>query len=317
MAGIVPTLGSGTAPRGATALERSGPTIHTADNRIPFRLTEPLELPTMCFDLDSSPPIDPVAGADVESRSFELGAADGNRFRAFHARPARTTGNAVLVLPDVRGLHHYYEELAVRFAEIGVEAVAIDYFGRTAGADPRGDEFDYSPHVAEVTWEGLTADITAAAGFLRASTGVAAGVGADAAARAAVEDVRALFATGFCMGGRAAFDAATLGLGLAGVIGFYGWPIGPSRNGTPAPIEAVGSFECPVLAIFGAADQGIPLSAAQEFRDALAAADPRSEVVVEPDAPHSFFDRKQAEFRVQSNDAWERTRRFIDRFGAH
>jgi carboxymethylenebutenolidase len=271
----------------------------------------------MCFDLDSSPPIEPVAGADVEARSLELGATDGNRFRAFHASPARKTGNAILILPDVRGLHHYYEELALRFAEIGVEAVAIDYFGRTAGTGSRGDEFDYSPHVAAVTWEGLTADIRAVAEFLRPAAGSGAEAGAGTDAGAGAGDVRALFATGFCMGGRAAFDAATLGLGLAGVIGFYGWPTGPSRNGTPAPIEVIGSFECPVLAIFGAADQGIPVSAAQEFRDALAAADPRSEVVVEPDAPHSFFDRKQADFVVQSNDAWQRTRRFIDRFGAN
>ena len=278
----------------------------------------------MCFDLDSSPPIEPVPGAEVEARTLELGAADGNRFRAFHARPASSTGNAIIVLPDVRGLHGYYEELAQRFAEIGVEALAIDYFGRTAGTGERGDEFDHNPHVAQVTWDGLVADIHAAAAYLRSGAPAAATGLAIATAAAgpsghgdAEAPVRALFTTGFCMGGRAAFDTAALGLGLAGVIGFYGWPVGPSRNGSPAPIELIGSYECPVLAIFGGADQGIPVSAAQEFRDALAKADPRHEVVVEPDAPHSFFDRKQAEFRVQSNDAWERTRRFIDRFGAH
>jgi carboxymethylenebutenolidase len=262
----------------------------------------------MCFDRDSIPPIEPVAGAEVEARSLELGAADGNTFRAFHARPANGTGNAILILPDVRGLHHYYEELAVRFAEIGVDALAIDYFGRTAGTEPRGDDFDHNPHVAQVTWDGLVADIRAAAAHLRQPS---------VAGKSAAGPVRALFATGFCMGGRAAFDTATLGLGLAGVIGFYGWPVGPSRNGTPAPIEMIGGFECPILAIFGGADQGIPLAAAVEFRDALTKADPRHEVIVEPDAPHSFFDRKQAEFRAQSNDAWERTTRFIARFGSN
>ena len=78
-----------------------------------------------------------------------------------------------------------------------------------------------------------------------------------------------VFATGFCMGGRTAFLSATLGLGLAGVIGFYGWPGGPSRNDTPAPTEVVGRFECPVLGIFGGADQGIPIAVVQDFRDAL------------------------------------------------
>lgn len=256
----------------------------------------------MCFDLDSSPPIRPNAGAAVEKRSIEIGAADGNTFRAFHARPEETTGNAIVILPDVRGLHHYYEELAVRFAEIGVEAVAIDYFGRTAGTGERGDDFDSGPHVAQTTWAGLSADVAAAASYLR-------GTESDG-------DVRALFTTGFCMGGRNAFLSATLGLGLAGVIGFYGWPGGPARNDTPAPIEMVSQFECPVLGIFGGSDQGIPVAIVQQFRDALTAAGIAQEIVVEPDAPHSFFDRKQAEFQVQSDDAWGRVRRFIMDYGA-
>jgi dienelactone hydrolase len=41
------------------------------------------------------------------------------------------------------------------------------------------------------------------------------------------------------------------------------------------------------------------------------------DVVVEPDAPHSFFDRKQAEFQAQSDDAWARVQRFIEAHGAY
>jgi len=253
----------------------------------------------MCFDLDSVPPIRPAAGPAVDRESLTLRAADGNSFRAFHAWPLETTGRAIVILPDVRGLHHYYEELALRFAEIGVEAVAIDYFGRTAGTGDRGDDFDFGPHVAQTTWAGLSADIERAARYLKDDSGHGA---------------RSLFTTGFCMGGRNAFLSATLGLGLSGVIGFYGWPGGPSRNDTPAPIEVVDKFECPVLGIFGGADQGIPIAIVQQFRDALAAVGPDHEIVVEPDAPHSFFDRKQAEFQKQSDDAWARVGRFI---GAH
>jgi carboxymethylenebutenolidase len=97
----------------------------------------------MCFDLDSAPPIRPVSGAAVEHVSLTLHAADGNEFRAFHARPSNATGKAIVILPDVRGLRHNYEELA-----------AIDCFGRTAGAGERGDDFDYSHHVAQTTWPG-------------------------------------------------------------------------------------------------------------------------------------------------------------------
>ncbi len=253
----------------------------------------------MCFDLDSSPPIRPLAGAAVEHDSLTLHAADGNEFSAFHARPAAGTGKAIVILPDVRGLHHYYEELAVRFAEIGVEALSIDYFGRTAGTGSRGDDFDYGPHVAQTTWAGISADISSAAAFLRKSSGGAS-----------------LFTIGFCMGGRLAFLSSTLGLGLAGATGFYGFPGGPARNDTPAPIDVVGKIECPILGIFGGADQAIPIATIRQFRDALASAGIENEVVVEPDAPHSFFDRKQAEFQKQSDDAWSRVVGFVEAHGA-
>jgi carboxymethylenebutenolidase len=255
----------------------------------------------MCFDLDSAPPIRPVSSAAVEHVSLTLHAADGNEFRAFHARPSDATGKAIVILPDVRGLHHYYEELAVRFAEIGVEAVALDYFGRTAGVGERGDDFDYSQHVPQTTWAGLSADISAAAAYVR---GTRARTGS-------------LFTAGFCMGGRNAFLSATLGLGLAGVIGFYGFPGGSSRNDSPAPMDVASKFECPVLGIFGGADGAIPVATVQQFRDALIAAGVEQEIVVEPDAPHSFFDRKAADYQAQSDDAWNRVRRFIDSHGAH
>jgi len=80
----------------------------------------------MCFSEDSQPPISPVAGASVEHHALVLTAADGNRFAAFRADAAEPSGDAILVLPDVRGLFGYYEELALRFAEIGVDALALD-----------------------------------------------------------------------------------------------------------------------------------------------------------------------------------------------
>src|SRR4029079_1532310 len=120
----------------------------------------------MCFDLDSRPPIAPIAGGALDSTDLVLEAADGNRIRAFRARATTATGAGMLVLPDVRGLHPYYEELALRFAEIGIDALAIDSFGRTAGVEARGDAFEHMPHVTQLTWEGLAADVRAGAEHL-------------------------------------------------------------------------------------------------------------------------------------------------------
>ena len=88
----------------------------------------------MCFELDSLPPIPPLSGgAPVRSEDVTLEAADGTRFAAFVALPDEPGPVGVVVLPDVRGLYRFYEELALRFAERAYPSVAIDYFGRTAG----------------------------------------------------------------------------------------------------------------------------------------------------------------------------------------
>jgi carboxymethylenebutenolidase len=255
----------------------------------------------MCFDHDSRPPIAPIAGGAIDGAIVELTARDGNRFAAFRARPSSVAPAAVVILPDVRGLHPYYEELALRFAERGVEAIAIDWFGRTAGAARRGEDFEYLPHVTQTTWAGISADIEAAV------TAVRGDPGSDD------ERPQAVFTLGFCMGGRMSFLAATLGLDLAGVIGLYGTLAGPWRNDAPAPLDVVGAFEAPVLGLFGGADQGIAADQVAAFDAALDATGLDHRIVTYPGAPHSFFDRKAADFAAESEAAWTEILDFIAR----
>src|SRR3954464_6912059 len=170
----------------------------------------------MCFDLDSAPPVPHIAGAAVSHEDLVLAAADGNRFAAFLALPEEQPKAGVVMLPDVRGLYRFYEELALRFAERGYTALALDYFGRTAGVERRDDDFDCWPHVEAVTPEQIQADVAAAVEHLR-SLGV-----------------RSVFTVGFCMGGRQSWLAAAGGHGLAGAVGFYGRP-GLAQDGAPGP----------------------------------------------------------------------------------
>jgi carboxymethylenebutenolidase len=253
----------------------------------------------MCFDHDSRPPIEPVEGGALDAGEVVLASADGTRFAAYLARAAEPGGAGIVILPDVRGLHAYYRELALRFAEHGVDAIAIDYFARTAGIGDRGPGFDWAPHVPQTTYETLRADTVAAHAHLRSTT-----------------DATRIHTIGFCMGGRLALLSAGFGLDLAGVIGFYGWPVGPSRNGTPAPADVAATFTSPVLAIFGGADDGIPASAVEAFDTALVEAGVAHRVVTYPDAPHSFFDRKAEAFAAASAQAWSEVTAFIDGKGA-
>src|SRR5918999_2214843 len=121
----------------------------------------------MCFDRDSLPPIRPISGASVDRHDLVLEARDGNRLAAFAAKPVQPSGAGIVILPDVRGLYRFYEELALRFAEQGHTALAIDYFGRTAGVGKRDDDFEYAPHTERTTEAGVRADVRAAVEHLR------------------------------------------------------------------------------------------------------------------------------------------------------
>ena len=247
----------------------------------------------MCFELDSLPPIPVVSGAAVSHDDLVLDARDGNRFAAFLASPDEPSGIGVVILPDVRGLYRFYEELALRFAERGFTAIAVDYFGRTAGVEKRGDDFDYSPHVEATSPEGIQADVRAAVDHLR-SLGV-----------------RSVFTVGFCMGGRQSWLAAAGGHGLDGAIGFYGRP--GERDGAPGPEQLASQMDAPVLALQAGADANITPEDNEAFDRALADAGVEHELVVCDGAPHSFFDRRHEEFAVASDDAWNRVLAFLER----
>ena len=249
----------------------------------------------MCFDYDALPPdlpadlaLPPIAGG-AAAELLELTSADGTQFSASLAESPQPSDPAVVILPDVRGLYPFYTELAERFAQAGHHAIAIDYFGRTAGLGPRGEDFEYAPHVMQTTVAQIQADLAAAIAAVRERTGATS------------------FATvGFCFGGSQSFlAAANTDLGLVGVIGFYGG-LGKSRFGLPSPLDHTAEMHGPILGLFGGADQGIPAELVEEFDRGLQAAGAEHEIVVYPGAPHSFFDRRSEEFADACEDAWRR-----------
>jgi carboxymethylenebutenolidase len=249
----------------------------------------------VCFELDSLPPVPVISGAAVSHDDLVLEAADGTRFGAFAAVPDEPRGSGVVVLPDVRGLYRFYEELALRFAERGVHAVAIDYFGRSAGVGKREDDFPYMEHVEQTTAEGIQADVAAAVAYLR-------------------DSCDAIFTVGFCFGGRNSWLAAAAGHGLAGAVGFYGRP-GDGRDGSAGPAQRAAEFEAPILGLMGGADEAITGDDVAAFERALTEAGVEHELVTYDGAPHSFFDRRQEQFAEASEDAWQRVLGFIDRHG--
>jgi len=247
----------------------------------------------MCFDTDSAPPIPVISGAAVSHEDLVLEASDGNKLAAFLATPEEATTTGVVILPDVRGLYRFYEELALRFAERGYAAIAIDYFGRTAGVEKRENDWDYMAEVEQTRQAGVAADTRAAVERLRAA------------------GCTSIFTVGFCFGGSNSWLQAAEGHGLAGAIGFYGSPT-RERFGEPSVVARVHEIAAPILALQAGDDQGITAEDNAAFEEALANAHVEHEIVTYDGAPHSFFDRKQEEFQDASDDAWSRALAFID-----
>jgi carboxymethylenebutenolidase len=241
----------------------------------------------MCYSDDARPPLPPIGGAASDQGDFELTAADGNKFMAYFARAAKPTGAGMVVMPDVRGLHHFYKELAQRFAEAGIDAVAIDYFGRTAGIGDRGEGFEFMPHVEKTTPEGLSADVAAAVAHLKSKDGGA---------------VKSVFTVGFCFGGSSSWNMSALVDGLNGDIGFYGRP---ERS-----LPYMSKMKAPLLLLIAGADF-TPQEAFLDFDKKLTEAKVPHEMHIYEGAPHSFFDRGFAEWKEACDDAWRRMLAFI------
>ena len=252
----------------------------------------------MCYEYDALPPDPPLAGGAADTKDLTLTSKDGTKFAAFFARADEPTTRGIVVLPDVRGLFPFYEELGVRFAEQGVSAVVFDYFGRTAGVGKRDANFDFMPEVKKTQADKIVDDVRACVEYLRAPEG---------------GSCTSIFTIGFCFGGSNSWLQSAGGHGLAGAIGFYGRP-GPSfADGSAGPVDRAGEMKAPILALMGGADPMIPAEDVSQLKSALDAAGVENEVVTYEGAPHSFFDRTYDEHKEACDDAWRRILAFIDK----
>ncbi len=252
----------------------------------------------MCYDDNARPPLPPGESGCAYGEDIVLTAADGNRFAAYAAHPVNPKATQVLIYPDVRGLHQFYKDLALRFAEVGFTALALDYFGRTAGLTSRDESFDYMPHVQQLQLTSFFKDVNAALNYLRTGEGAA----------------RSTFTVGFCMGGTLSFMTGTKeDFQLTGVIGFYS---GMTRtfDGDTTLLEEAEHIRYPALGLFGGDDPNIPEDKVREFDRKLDRAGIAHEVIIYPGAPHSFFDKRATDFADASADAWRRVIGFIETY---
>ncbi|MGY1643134.1 dienelactone hydrolase family protein [Geodermatophilus sp. SYSU D00703] len=226
----------------------------------------------------------------AERGTLTLTAGDGTEFAAAHAAPAEPARVGVVLLPDIRGLHPYYVALAERFAEAGLSAVAIDYFGRTAELPQTGtreQDFDWQTHIPQTTPEGVDADVAAAIAYLRERT----------------RPDLPVVTVGFCFGGSHAWRLAGGDLDVAACVGFYG---------RPAMVGDVAATR-PTLMVIAGADQATPVEDQLALAERMRAGGAEVETAVYDGAPHSFFDRAYGDWADACADVWRRVLTLTDR----
>ena len=144
-------------------------------------------------------------------------------------------------------------ELAERFAEAGHHAVAIDYFGRTAGVGARDEDFEYMPHV-EQTLAGDDPGRRRRRRWSRCSERTGAiGVGEPSAS-----------ASAGCTSFLAASAAGARPRRGRGLLRRAREPRGSAR---PRRLHHVDEMRCPVLGLFGGDDEAIPAAQVARLRE--------------------------------------------------
>jgi carboxymethylenebutenolidase len=129
-------------------------------------------------------------------------------------------------------------------------------------------------------------------------------------------DISRLGITGFCWGGRIVWLYGEHNPNLKAGVAWYGRLVGDADPLHPKhPVDVAASISAPILGLYGASDQGIPVATVDKMRDALKAAGKTAEIVVYPDTPHAFFaDYRPSYRKEQAEDGWKR---MLDWFKKH
>ena len=212
----------------------------------------------MCFDHDSRPPITPIAGGALAGRRIEVDAPDGNRFAAFHARASVPGGAAIVILPDVRGLHPYYEG-----SPCASRSAASTHWRSTGSAGPRAPSRARRASSTCPTSNGRPG---------RGSRPTSPPPSGRCARRRVARPGRVTSSPSGSAWAAPWRSCRRRASRARRAIGLYGTVAGPWRNDAPAPVDLAASFENPALGLSGGADAGITAQAVAAFDGALGAA---------------------------------------------
>ena len=230
--------------------------------------------------------------------------AAGGEMPAYRAMPAKGKSlPVVLVVQEIFGVHEHIKDICRRFAKLGYLAIAPELYARQGDVSKIADAREIMAVVAKVPDAQVMSDLDAAA---------------DWASKSGNGDVSKLGITGFCWGGRQVWLYAAHNPKVKAGVAWYGRLAGqPDELHPKYPVDIAAALKAPVLGLYGAQDQGIPLDTVEQMRAALKKGSSKSEIVVYPDAGHAFYADYRPSYRQQAaEDGWKRLRDWFKKYGA-
>jgi carboxymethylenebutenolidase len=221
----------------------------------------------------------------------------------YRAKPLSGSGHAtVIVCQEVFGVHEYIKDTCRRLAKAGYSAVAPEYYFRQGNPAAASDMQAVMAIVSKKSDAELMSDLDATARWATSTDG---------------GSPQKLGITGFCRGGRSTWLYAAHNPSLKAAVSWYGQLTGQATELTPkAPLDLVTEMKCPVLGLYGSADQGIPVDAVRRMEEAMKAANKPAEFVIYPDAPHAFHADYRPSYREQpAKDGWTRMLAWFNKYG--
>jgi carboxymethylenebutenolidase len=250
----------------------------------------------------------PVRADAVKTDTQGLTAGDakvkvtGGDMPVYYARPAGVANPPViLVAMEIFGLHEYIKDVARRLGKLGALAVAPDYYFRKGDLTKIEEIQALFPIVNGKPETELFSDLDATVAWAKSQGG----------------NTDRLGIVGFCRGGRTVWRYSSHNPSLKAGVAFYG-PVNdpPSESMAISPIADVKDIKEPVLGLYGAEDQGIPVNDVNAMKAAMAAAGKTADFKIYPGAPHGFHADYRPSYRQDAaTDGWAQMTAWFKKYG--
>ncbi|MGH9335601.1 MAG: dienelactone hydrolase family protein, partial [Vicinamibacteria bacterium] len=224
--------------------------------------------------------------AEVETRTVTYATVNGQGAQGYLATPegAESPLPGVIVIHEWWGLNDNIRSMAERLAGEGYRALAVDLYGGVSASTP--DDAQKAMRAAMEKSDELTENLKQAYAYLS-------------------EGGRKVGTIGWCFGGGWSLATAlALPDDIDATVIYYGRLV--TEKGE------LEKLRMPILGIFGAEDEGIPVESVRAFESALQELGKDASVHVYEGADHAFANPSGQNYQAEeADDAWQKTIAFF------